>query len=224
VLQGTTTITKKFSVIVNPGANEQTMPSNLVDGINYNSTDATKATLVLDAPLKDFVYVAGSFNNWSTTANNLGTTGNGIYGTFVMIPLGSVIQYKFVNGNNFENVPTSCTVNDGNGNFNRSYYVNLSGVNNLPLVCFNECGNCQLLSNTDVAKEILAVYPNPVKAGQSITVQLVEDDTLRLYDITGKLIDEKIVSVSNPSFEIGTVSAGIYFLKSKSGTAKIVVH
>jgi hypothetical protein len=170
------------------------------------------------------VKVAGSFNNWSTTANNLGTTGNGIYGTFVMIPLGSVIQYKFVNGNNFENVPTSCTVNDGNGNFNRSYYVNLSGVNNLPLVCFNECGNCQLLSNTDVAKEILAVYPNPVKAGQSITVQLVEDDTLRLYDITGKLIDEKIVSVSNPSFEIGTVSAGIYFLKSKSGTAKIVVH
>jgi hypothetical protein len=68
VLQGTTTITKKFSVIVNPGANEQAMPSNLVDGINYNSTDPTKATLVLDAPLKDFVYVAGSFNNWQPTS------------------------------------------------------------------------------------------------------------------------------------------------------------
>ena len=64
VLQGNTTITKKFSVVVNPGTNEQSMASNLVDGINYNPTDATKATLVLDAPLKDFVYVAGSFNNW----------------------------------------------------------------------------------------------------------------------------------------------------------------
>ena len=31
------------------------------------SADATKATLVLDAPLKDFVYVAGSFNNWQPT-------------------------------------------------------------------------------------------------------------------------------------------------------------
>ncbi len=69
VLQGTTTITKKFSVIVNPGANQQSMPSNLVDGINYNATDATKATLVLDAPLKDFVYVAGSFNNWQPTSS-----------------------------------------------------------------------------------------------------------------------------------------------------------
>jgi hypothetical protein len=36
----------------------------MVDGINYNPNDAAKATLVLDAPLKDFVYVAGSFNNW----------------------------------------------------------------------------------------------------------------------------------------------------------------
>jgi glycosidase len=68
VIQGTTTITKKFSVIVNPGANELTIPSNLVDGINYNPTDDTKATLVLDAPSKDFVYVAGSFNNWQPTS------------------------------------------------------------------------------------------------------------------------------------------------------------
>jgi hypothetical protein len=64
VTQGTTTITKKFSVIVNPVTVSETIPAGLVDGINYNSGDATKATLVLDAPGKDFVYVAGSFNNW----------------------------------------------------------------------------------------------------------------------------------------------------------------
>ncbi len=68
VLQGTTTITKKFTVIVNPGAIEQPMPSNVVDGINYDPADPTKATLVLDAPFKDFVYVAGSFNNWQPTS------------------------------------------------------------------------------------------------------------------------------------------------------------
>ncbi len=68
VTQGATTITKKFSAIVNPGTVTQAMPAGLVDGINYNSDDATKATLVLDAPLKDFVYVAGSFNNWLPTA------------------------------------------------------------------------------------------------------------------------------------------------------------
>jgi 1,4-alpha-glucan branching enzyme len=57
-----TTITKKFSVIVNPGTISQQMPAGMVDGINYTSN--TSATLVLNAPLKDFVYVAGSFNNW----------------------------------------------------------------------------------------------------------------------------------------------------------------
>ena len=68
VTQGTTTISKKFTVVVNPNTVSQAMPTGLVDGINYNSSDVTKATLVLDAPLKDFVYVAGSFNNWQPTS------------------------------------------------------------------------------------------------------------------------------------------------------------
>nr|WP_199002374.1 alpha-amylase family glycosyl hydrolase [Flavobacterium sp. ASV13] len=68
ITQGATTIVKKFSVVVNPNTVSEAMPSGLVDGINYNASDATKATLVLDAPLKDFVYVAGSFNNWQPTS------------------------------------------------------------------------------------------------------------------------------------------------------------
>jgi 1,4-alpha-glucan branching enzyme len=44
------------------------MPSGLVDGINYNPSDPTKATLVLNAPFKSFIYVAGSFNNWQPTS------------------------------------------------------------------------------------------------------------------------------------------------------------
>jgi len=64
VTQTSTVISKKFNVIVNPNTTTQTIPTGLVEGINYNPNDATKATLVLDAPFKDFVYVAGSFNNW----------------------------------------------------------------------------------------------------------------------------------------------------------------
>ena len=64
ITQGVTTFSKKFSVIVNPGTISATIPAGLIEGINYNTGDATKATLVLDAPGKDFVYVAGSFNNW----------------------------------------------------------------------------------------------------------------------------------------------------------------
>ncbi|KOS06695.1 alpha-amylase [Flavobacterium akiainvivens] len=68
VTQGDNTITKDFTVIVNPNAASQAMPAGVVDGINYNDADNTKATLVLNAPGKDFVYVAGSFNNWTPTS------------------------------------------------------------------------------------------------------------------------------------------------------------
>lgn len=67
VTQGTNVITRSFSVVINPGTVQQALPANVRDGINY-STDATTATLVLNAPFKDFVYVAGSFNNWQPSS------------------------------------------------------------------------------------------------------------------------------------------------------------
>ncbi|WP_445453790.1 alpha-amylase family glycosyl hydrolase [Flavobacterium sp. 25HG05S-40] len=68
ITQGTTTFTARFAVVINPGTNSAAMPSGLIDGINYNPTDPTKATLVVNAPTKSFVYVAGSFNNWQPNA------------------------------------------------------------------------------------------------------------------------------------------------------------
>ncbi len=69
VTQGSSVITKNFSVIINPGTVSQDMPSGLEDGINYNPVNPSRATLVLDAPGKDYVYVAGSFNNWLPDSN-----------------------------------------------------------------------------------------------------------------------------------------------------------
>lgn len=62
--QAGVTKSKKFSAIINPNTVSQAIPNGLIDGINYNSGDASRATLVLTAPGKDFVYVAGSFNNY----------------------------------------------------------------------------------------------------------------------------------------------------------------
>lgn len=61
---GSVTFTYKFYAIVDPITQSVAMASGLEDGINYNPSDPTKATLILTAPGKDFVYVAGSFNNW----------------------------------------------------------------------------------------------------------------------------------------------------------------
>ncbi|MDD2985067.1 alpha-amylase family glycosyl hydrolase [Flavobacterium sp.] len=69
VTQGSSTIFRSFSVLVNPGVIPQAVPAGVEDGINYNPSDATRATLKLNAPGKDFVYVAGSFNNWQPNSS-----------------------------------------------------------------------------------------------------------------------------------------------------------
>ncbi len=66
-----TTITNEFSAIVKPTVTEASLPIGLKDGINLNSTDNTKATLVFYAPLKEFIHVLGDFNNWSIDNNYL---------------------------------------------------------------------------------------------------------------------------------------------------------
>ncbi|MGV7105306.1 alpha-amylase family glycosyl hydrolase [Flavobacterium sp. U410] len=65
---GGITQSKYFSAIINPGIISEALPANAVIGINYNNSDATKATFVLNAPGKDFIYVAGSFNNWKPSS------------------------------------------------------------------------------------------------------------------------------------------------------------
>ena len=47
-----------------PPVTEAPVPAGMLDGINLNPNDNTKATLVLYAPLKEFVYLLGDFNNW----------------------------------------------------------------------------------------------------------------------------------------------------------------
>jgi 1,4-alpha-glucan branching enzyme len=67
ITQGASSITKTFMIVVNATTNAD-VPAGMIDGINYDSSDDTRATLVIDAPNKDFVYVAGSFNNWQPTS------------------------------------------------------------------------------------------------------------------------------------------------------------
>ena len=60
----------ELAVEVAPSVTEEAIPVGLHEGINYHS-DTSKATLVLNAPNKDYVYVAGSFNNYTTSSTYL---------------------------------------------------------------------------------------------------------------------------------------------------------
>lgn len=62
-------ISKSFMYIPQPTVQTATMPAYMRPGISYDPADPTKVGLALYAPLKDFVHVIGSFNNWTLSSN-----------------------------------------------------------------------------------------------------------------------------------------------------------
>ena len=60
-----------FSFITSATVVNEARPQGLQDGITYDSNDATKVTLSLFAPGKQFVYVIGDFNDWGVNTNFL---------------------------------------------------------------------------------------------------------------------------------------------------------
>tara|TARA_R110002051_G_scaffold41085_1_gene85024 strand:- start:5258 stop:8641 length:3384 start_codon:yes stop_codon:yes gene_type:complete len=68
---GTTTLFETFKALINPTVIEQELPTGMMDGINLDPLDNTKATLVLYAPGKEFVHLIGDFNDWQITNSYL---------------------------------------------------------------------------------------------------------------------------------------------------------
>ncbi|WP_420315868.1 alpha-amylase family glycosyl hydrolase [Ekhidna sp.] len=68
---GTETIETSYAYTLTPNPQSETLPANLMDGINYDDNDPTTATLVLTAPNKSFVFVIGDFNDWTISSDYL---------------------------------------------------------------------------------------------------------------------------------------------------------
>lgn len=64
-------LTSKFTLSNTPVVVSAPIPSYIKQGINYNPNDNTKVGLALYAPLKSYIHVLGSFNNWSVNSNYL---------------------------------------------------------------------------------------------------------------------------------------------------------
>ncbi len=54
----------QHEIVVNPILQTSALPDGLKPGINYHPSDPTQATLVIEAPNKDFVYAIGDFTDW----------------------------------------------------------------------------------------------------------------------------------------------------------------
>lgn len=68
--ESTVTAMKNVNVVVRQPNTIAALPPGLKNGINYDQSDPEKATLVLLAPGKQFVYAVGDFNNWNISESS----------------------------------------------------------------------------------------------------------------------------------------------------------
>ncbi len=87
---------RELQLTVRPNASVAALPEGVRQGINYDSTDQTTATLVLLAPQKEFVYAVGDFNNWQLdSAYLMNQTPDGEYFWLTLNDLTPEQQYVF---------------------------------------------------------------------------------------------------------------------------------
>lgn len=68
---GTETLESSYSYTSSPTTSTSALPAGMQKGINYDPADPTKATLVLEAPEKQYVFAIGDFNNWQLSNQHL---------------------------------------------------------------------------------------------------------------------------------------------------------
>jgi hypothetical protein len=137
------------STVVAPStanADMMTIRWNNNGGSNYNYTvnaisnwNVTFRVNMQNETVGGSIYLAGSFNGYSTSADPMTETapGSGIYEITKSFAQGLAIQYKYVNGASFENnLGAPC----GNGS-NRTHTVGTADQT-LSTVCFSSCNNC----------------------------------------------------------------------------------
>ncbi len=111
------------------------------------------------------VHVAGTFqiqagypSNWDPGTTELtDVDGDNIFEITVNVPQGTYL-YKFINGSSWgeqpEDPPAACALNDGGGNLNRQVVVGENGIS-LPTVVFDQC-NPQIHFSVNLSNEVIS--------------------------------------------------------------------
>ncbi len=157
------------------------------------------------------VFLAGSFNEFSTTASPMIKVGPSTYEATLPLVPGSQVTYKFVNGTNFELITSECGIMGGATVYDRLLTVPASN-SALGMVCFNSCNNCVATSVTDRTESHIRLYPNPTNGilllGKPVTA------TYRIVDLTGRIVHNSSARAALvQQINVTALPPGLYFIQ-----------
>lgn len=170
------------------------------------------------------VFLAGSFNGFSSTADSMVLVGNGVYELTLSLDTNLSVQYKFVNGTVYEGGNAACGVDDGLGGYNR--VLDVAGTSAvLPIVCFNECADCLPVALKTTQENALTFYPVP--AQNYLFVNTDFNGTQVKYEIinqNGALMLEGSINSKNEKIDMAGFATGLYFIRIMSDDTVVVKH
>jgi hypothetical protein len=167
------------------------------------------------------VFLAGSFNGFSATADSMIAIGGGVYELTKNLDTTLTVQYKFVNGSIYEAGKVACGVADGLGGYNRVYSV--MGTNAvLATVCFDECTNCITVGVLNSTKTNFNISPIPAQNFVNVTLNNSSLLPFEIIDQMGALISRGTLNANNNSIDISALAQGVYFIKVPSENGLIV--
>jgi hypothetical protein len=164
--------------------------------------------------------INGTFNNWCGNCAQMSDSDNdNIWDITINLPRGDTIEYKFSHdnwaGQEMNDSTGACT--NGNGQFTNRVLI-LDNDTVMPPVCWGSCNPCGSATSVATLEALeMKVYPNP--ASGSVTVQTAEAGTLRILDLSGRLMLSTPVSAGEQQIAIDGLSAGLYLVQINSQKA-----
>jgi hypothetical protein len=162
------------------------------------------------------VHLAGDFQGWDPTANEMVEGIGGTYYLTLQLPMDSTYEFLFINGDemsNAETVPAGCSVNGHR-------YIGVEFADTvLKAVCYTKCIECSVSVPTeeDVLPMLGQSYPNPAESSATIRFFLPEPGFMKmvLFNIYGTPIKvlaegEYLRGQNFVEFETASLPSGIY--------------
>ena len=178
----------------------------------------------------DTIWLMGTFTQWD--ANAIAMTPHSVAGQYIAtVPSfcpGSM-EYRFSNGDptdtdNHEPVDSACGVDNGVGSYNR-FFARTGSADTLRHIF----GACSFINVVENDMDAISVRPNPMNEMATIALGSNDVYTVRVMDITGRVVAGFDNAQGNIELQRGAMSRGMYFVniansKGDIKTLKVVVE
>ena len=95
---------------------------------------------------------------------------------------------------------------------------NRVSFDNLSWTCYTKMAVSEQMSKNNR----LTVYPNPVKNGELFISGIRNNEAVQIYNANGQLV-QTVNATANEKINVRNLSKGVYFVKTKTGSSKIIV-